>query len=145
MRAPPGSFALAPPAPAASEFASAGYATRREGYDVRGVRCENVVAERRGARRPDSVVVLGAHYDSIPGCPGANDNASGVAILMSLIATCKANLVEPWAWLKDVLIQLPRGASLESLLPHTWLLSHPEHRWTIAERRQLERQRCSED
>lgn len=67
-----------------SEFASAGYATRREGYDVRGVRCENVVAERRGARRPDSVVVLGAHYDSIPGCPGANDNASGVAALLAL-------------------------------------------------------------
>ncbi|MBL8809142.1 MAG: transposase domain-containing protein [Planctomycetaceae bacterium] len=41
---------------------------------------------------------------------------------MSLIATCKANLVDPWAWLPDVLIQLPRGASLESLLPHTWLL-----------------------
>lgn len=57
------------------------------------------------------------------------------------LATCKANLVEPWAWLKGVLIHLLRGASFESLLPHTWLLSHPEHRWTIAERRQLERQR----
>lgn len=76
---------------------------------------------------------------------GSKPAGHRAAILMSLIATCKANLVEPWAWLKDVLIQLPRGASLESLLPHTWLLSHPEHRWTIAERRQLERQRCSND
>ena len=57
----------------------------------------------------------------------------------------KANLVEPWAWLRDVLTQMPRGASLESLLPHTWLQTHPEHRWTIAERRKLERQRCSDN
>jgi hypothetical protein len=62
---------------------------------------------------------------------------------MTLNASCKANLVEPWAWLRDVLTQMPRGASLESLLPHTWLQTHPEHRWTIAERRKLERQRCS--
>jgi hypothetical protein len=67
------------------------------------------------------------------------------AVLMTLIASCKANLVEPWAWLRDVLTQMPRGASLESLLPHTWLQTHPEHRWTIAERRKLERQRCSDD
>ena len=67
------------------------------------------------------------------------------AILMSMIASCKANLVEPWAWLKDVLIQLPLGAPLESLLPNAWLLSHPQHRWTIAERRKLERERCSNE
>ena len=67
------------------------------------------------------------------------------AVLMTLIASCKANLVEPWAWLRDVLTQMPRGASLESLLPHTWLQTHPEHSWTIAERRKLERQRCSDD
>ena len=64
---------------------------------------------------------------------------------MSLIASCKANLVEPWAWLKDVLIQLPLGATLESLLPNNWLVPHPEHRWTIAERRRIERERYAEE
>lgn len=39
-------------------------------------------------------------------------------ILMSMIATCKANLVEPCAWLVDVPIQLPFGPSPESLLPN---------------------------
>jgi len=29
-------------------------------------------------------VVVGAHYDSVPGCPGADDNASGVAVLIEL-------------------------------------------------------------
>ena len=68
--------------------------------------------------------------------PQAGDRA---AILMSLIASCKRNLVEPWAWLRDVLTRLPLGESPEILLPDVWLKSHPEHRWTIAERRREER------
>jgi len=62
------------------------------------------------------------------------------AILLSLVATAKANHVEPWAWLCDVLRYLPQGAPVESFLPDTWLKSHPQHRWTIADSRQQERQ-----
>lgn len=29
-------------------------------------------------------VVIGAHYDTVPGCPGADDNATGVAVLLEL-------------------------------------------------------------
>jgi Zn-dependent M28 family amino/carboxypeptidase len=32
-----------------------------------------------GTARPSEIVVVGAHYDSVPESPGANDNASGVA------------------------------------------------------------------
>lgn len=32
----------------------------------------------------DRVVVIGAHYDTVPGSPGANDNATGVAMVTSL-------------------------------------------------------------
>jgi aminopeptidase YwaD len=39
----------------------------------------NVVATKRGAIRPEEIVVAGGHFDSVPGGPGANDNASGVA------------------------------------------------------------------
>jgi hypothetical protein len=39
---------------------------------------ENVVAEKLGTLYPDQIFVFGAHYDSV-NCPGANDNASGVA------------------------------------------------------------------
>jgi Zn-dependent M28 family amino/carboxypeptidase len=42
----------------------------------------NVIAERRGTS--DEVVVVGAHYDSVDGSPGADDNASGVAALLAL-------------------------------------------------------------
>jgi hypothetical protein len=31
-------------------------------------------------------IVVGAHYDTVPGSPGANDNASGVAVLIELAA-----------------------------------------------------------
>ena len=60
--------------------------------------------------------------------------------LMSLIAGCKANHVEPWAWLRDVLTQLARGAAPEQLLPDIWLKQNRQHRWNIADRRKQERQ-----
>jgi len=58
------------------------------------------------------------------------------AILFSLVASCKANQVEPWAWLRDVFARLPSldetdAAALESLLPDAWLADHPQHRWQI--------------
>ncbi|MQG50153.1 MAG: M20/M25/M40 family metallo-hydrolase [SAR202 cluster bacterium] len=43
---------------------------------------QNVIAEKKGPG--ESVVVLGGHYDSVPGIAGANDNASGAAVLVTL-------------------------------------------------------------
>jgi len=40
----------------------------------------NIIAIRRGTR--DETIVLGAHYDSVEVGAGANDNASGVAVLL---------------------------------------------------------------
>jgi aminopeptidase YwaD len=42
----------------------------------------NFVATKRGAARPGEIIVVGAHYDSVPSSPGANDNASGVAVVL---------------------------------------------------------------
>ncbi|MCA8998781.1 MAG: transposase domain-containing protein [Planctomycetaceae bacterium] len=58
---------------------------------------------------------------------------------MSLIASCKACEAEPWAWLNDAHTQFPRGATPESRLPVVCLKTHPEHKWTIADRRRQER------
>ena len=44
----------------------------------------NVIGRRTGARAPGEVVLVGAHYDHIPGCLGADDNASGVAGVLEL-------------------------------------------------------------
>ena len=58
------------------------------------------------------------------------------AILLSLVASCKANQVEPWAYLRDIFSRLPAlpsspGEHLDALLPDRWLEAHPQHRWTI--------------
>jgi Zn-dependent M28 family amino/carboxypeptidase len=43
---------------------------------------ENIEREQRGSTH--DVLVIGAHYDTVPGTPGANDNGSGVAALLAL-------------------------------------------------------------
>jgi hypothetical protein len=43
----------------------------------------NVIAEIRGTKKPTNVLELAAHYDSV-GNPGADDNGSGVALLLEL-------------------------------------------------------------
>ena len=61
------------------------------------------------------------------------------AVLMSLIASCKDNRVEPRAYLRDLFTQLPADPDLGSLLPDRWLAAHPQHRWHIADLREQER------
>ncbi|NMO16761.1 M28 family peptidase [Pyxidicoccus fallax] len=63
---------------------SAGYAVKLHGYEAGGHRVENVEAELPGTSYPDEVLVVGAHYDSAHGSPGANDNGSAVASLLAL-------------------------------------------------------------
>jgi len=45
---------------------------------------QNVIAELQGSTRPDEIVVVGGHYDSVPGVRGASDNAGGTAMTMEL-------------------------------------------------------------
>ncbi|HYC72356.1 MAG TPA: M20/M25/M40 family metallo-hydrolase [Opitutaceae bacterium] len=79
----------------AGELARDGWTVRRLPYEVRGVVCENIEVERRGARQPDEIIVIGAHYDSIVSTPGADDNASGVAALLALAKRFRAEGREP--------------------------------------------------
>jgi Zn-dependent M28 family amino/carboxypeptidase len=65
-----------------ASFSHAGLHTRRDTYEVDGRACHNIEAEIRGAR--PEIVVIGAHYDSVFGSPGANDNGSGAAALLAL-------------------------------------------------------------
>ena len=53
-------------------------------FEFEGQLFENVIAECPGAKKPDEIIVLGAHYDSVQDCPGANDNGSGVAAVLEL-------------------------------------------------------------
>jgi Zn-dependent M28 family amino/carboxypeptidase len=44
----------------------------------------NIEGTLDGASRQDEILVIGAHYDTVDGCPGANDNGTGVAALLEL-------------------------------------------------------------
>lgn len=59
---------------------SYGYVASRHGDSYLG----NVVATLPGTERPDEVLVIGAHFDTVYGTPGADDNASGVAGMLEV-------------------------------------------------------------
>ena len=61
-----------------------GYHVLRQTYTVRGVPSANLEISVPGSHRPEEIVLLGAHYDSVPGSPGADDNASAVAALLEI-------------------------------------------------------------
>ena len=65
-----------------ASFSRAGLHPRRESYELRGQACQNIEVEMPGAR--PEILLIGAHYDSVFGSPGANDNGSGVAATLAL-------------------------------------------------------------
>jgi hypothetical protein len=64
------------------KFRRLGYKVNIQKFEVDGGTSRNVVAWWPGARKYP--VVIGGHMDSVPGSPGANDNASGVAVVLEL-------------------------------------------------------------
>lgn len=58
-------------------------------YQAEGRPFENLTVELPGLSRKDEIVVFGAHYDSVITTPGANDNGSGVAVLLALYEAAK--------------------------------------------------------
>jgi len=63
-------------------FSRAGLRTRRDSYETGGQPCHNIEAEIPG--NGAEIIVIGAHYDSVFGSPGANDNGSGAAAVLAL-------------------------------------------------------------
>ena len=61
-----------------------GYQVAAQSYRAHGVLSENLEATCEGQSEPSEIILVGAHYDSVPGSPGANDNASGVAALLEI-------------------------------------------------------------
>ena len=81
-----------------ARFEAAGLATRYVRFTVAGKgRSRDVVGVRRGERRCLKVVM--AHTDSVPDGPGANDNASGVGILVALAGRLDALAPPCEVWL----------------------------------------------
>ena len=70
----------------------AGYKPTRQEYAAGGQRVRNIevaVGNVAAGKRPDRIFIVGAHYDSAPGAPGANDNGSGTAAVLELARLLK--------------------------------------------------------
>jgi Zn-dependent M28 family amino/carboxypeptidase len=70
-------------------LARLGYEVKSQEYVVQMRKVHNLIAEVHGGSRADAIVIIGAHYDTVYDCPGADDNTSGVAALLELARMLK--------------------------------------------------------
>ena len=66
------------------EFKSYGYEPAEQVYTMENRPYRNIIAIKPGKDKKDKIIIICAHYDSVLGSPGADDNASGVAALLEL-------------------------------------------------------------
>ncbi len=66
------------------ELSAGGERVERQTYVAGDGEVANLILERAGTRAPGEIVVLGAHYDTVSCSPGADDNASAVAVLLEV-------------------------------------------------------------
>ena len=80
----------------AREFESIGFAVQRQTFICQRVEVANVIA---GNPDHKGYYLLGAHFDTVAGTPGADDNASGVAVLLEVARlTYGVPTHKPWAF-----------------------------------------------
>ena len=68
-----------------------GYDVKPQEYVVQMRKVRNLIVEIPGSTRASEIVVIGAHYDTVYDCPGADDNTSGVAALLELARLLKGS------------------------------------------------------
>lgn len=67
-----------------SYFSEYGHEPSEESYTVKSKKVYNIITEIKGYEEPEKIIILGAHYDTVEGSPGADDNASAVAGLLEI-------------------------------------------------------------
>ncbi len=63
---------------------SQGYVVESNKFSIQGREYENLAIEIKGKKSPEEIIIVSAQYDTLPDSPGANNNASGVAVLFQL-------------------------------------------------------------
>jgi aminopeptidase YwaD len=71
------------------------YSVEVDTFTVNGITCHNIIASKNGLNKNNSYCIVGAHYDSRNAndnviAPGADDNASGVAVLLEMARLFKS-------------------------------------------------------
>ena len=79
-----------------SAFENAGLSVREQPYQYHGQRVVNLLATAPATTEASAYYVVGAHYDTVATTPGADDNASAVAVMLELARRLpEANLRAP--------------------------------------------------
>ena len=65
-------------------FEDYGYLVQAQRIEAPAGEVRNIEMEIKGAALASEIIVIGAHYDSVIGAVGANDNGSGVAAVLEL-------------------------------------------------------------
>ncbi|MGF1481880.1 MAG: M28 family peptidase [Cyanophyceae cyanobacterium] len=60
-------------------------------FEVRGKTHTNLILDLPGSNQKLPPILIGAHYDAVPGTPGADDNATGVAVLLEIAPALALN------------------------------------------------------
>ena len=79
-----------------SVFDGFGYPVAEHTYDIPldpSLTVRNIEVEISGTASPGDIVIIGAHYDTVPGCAGANDNTTGVAGVLELARLLSARIL----------------------------------------------------
>lgn len=79
----------------AGEFVKLGLDTRIQAFPAWDYYSQNVIATRPGLDERAGILYIGAHYDSVQWGPGANDNASGSALLLELARLLSSTPISP--------------------------------------------------
>jgi Zn-dependent M28 family amino/carboxypeptidase len=74
------------------KLSSYGCNVKRQSFTYMKNTYHNIIGEVEG-HKDSEILVIGAHYDTVPGSPGADDNASGIAGLLELARLAVANPV----------------------------------------------------
>ncbi len=55
-----------------------------QSYLINERQYENRIAEIKGSEHPEQIILISAHYDTVPGSPGADDDGTGIAAITEL-------------------------------------------------------------
>jgi Zn-dependent M28 family amino/carboxypeptidase len=77
-----------------SVFEEAGLSVREQDYQYYDQQVTNVLATAPTAAGASAYYLVGAHYDTVPGTPGADDNASAVAVMLELAGRLRHERLE---------------------------------------------------
>src|SRR3990170_4032372 len=81
------------------EFLGIGLEVQEDYFLWEGRPFKNIVAGKKGTTAQEKTFIVGAHYDAVRGSPGADDNASAVAVLLEiagLIQTVPLGFTVKW-------------------------------------------------